>query len=145
MAAVNGGGFEGARSAPVTRWPRPLPPGSVTVEVTDDDPTALDLSWFRGDSTGPWRVYRDGALVATTPEARFRDTGLVTGRQYGYQVSLVRDLESPPSNTFFGTPVVFTPIARLYREMGSLWSHLGPITVAERAIPGGRQQDFATG
>ncbi len=143
VAAVNGGGFEGPRSAPLTRDARPHAPGLLIVE-TADDPTALDLTWYGGDSTGPWRVYRDGALVATTSAARFQDTGLVTGRQYGYQVSVVGALESPLSSTFYGIPST-TPIARLYRDMGSVFGPLGAITVAERAIPGGRQQDHEFG
>ena len=143
VTGVNGGGFQGLLSDSVSRWPRPAAPGIVVVTVTDD-PTALDLSW-PADPSGPWRVYRDGQLVTTTTEARFRDTGLVTGREYGYQLSRVRDLESPLSGTFYGRPVVLTPIARLYRNMGSLFSVLGPITVPERAVPGGRQQDHEFG
>jgi uncharacterized protein with LGFP repeats len=91
-------------------------------------------------------------LVATSSVPEYVDTGLVAGRQYSYQVQSVPPstetaayLPSLLSGAGTGTPGVLTDIVRLYQDMGGDRSALGPVTVAERAVPGGRQQDHRNG
>jgi uncharacterized protein with LGFP repeats len=119
----------------------------LVVNVTDD-PTTLSLTWSSGES-GPWNVYRDGALVASSPTRDFTDTGLVTGQEYSYQVqtpgyasSTAVTPSSALSAAVAATPVVRTDIGRFYRDHPET---LGPVTVLERAIAGGRQQDHQNG
>ncbi len=144
VAGVNGGGFEGLQSSSVSRWPRPSAPTALAVAVTPD-PTALLVTWAGQGFLGPWRLYRDGVQVATTTAAQFRDTGLVTGRAYRYQVQLVGQLDSPLSATVVGAPAGLTAIGELFRDLGWSDGTLGEVTVPERAIYGGRRQDHRNG
>ena len=153
LAGVNGGGFEGPLSDAVFRQPRLPTPAGVTVELTND-PTSLLLTWNSGNWLGPWAVYRDGALIASVLSPDFRDFGLVTGREYGYQVQLVGPMPSAPvgisppsllSGAVRATPAPLTPIGWLVWNQGGTNGDLGPVTVPERAIPGGRQQDHTRG
>ncbi|TKJ28501.1 Ig-like domain-containing protein [Blastococcus sp. CCUG 61487] len=157
IAGLNGGGFEGLPQW-LTRNQRLLTPSDLRV-LPVDDPAAVSLVWQRHGSSGPWRVYRDGALVATTNDPRWVDRGLVTGREYGYQVQLVDrptpfDYDVSPDSALTdvvrATPAPLSPIARLYllhlvRGSGAGESDLGAVTVPERAVPGGRQQDHVNG
>ncbi|MGY1740770.1 MULTISPECIES: Ig-like domain-containing protein, partial [unclassified Blastococcus] len=150
VAAVNDGGFEGSWSTSVHREARLSTPWSLTVDVTGD-PTTLSLDWD-GVGPGPWNVYRDGALLASTPVSDFEDTGLETGREYSYQVqttfpSTARVVYPPSalSAAVTGTPVELSPIGRLFWDRGWTAGDLGPVTVPERAVPGGRQQDHVNG
>jgi uncharacterized protein with LGFP repeats len=150
IAAVNGGGWGGEQSAAVYRQTQLPTPTDLAVNATTDA-TALTLTWSNG-GPGPWNVYRDGALVTSSPTRSFTDTGLVTGREYGYQVQAAGSSSptaiSPPSAltaAVRGTPAVWvTPIQQLVRDR-DLVTTLGPVTVPERAIPGGRQQDHQNG
>ncbi|WP_051515837.1 Ig-like domain-containing protein [Candidatus Blastococcus massiliensis] len=148
IASVDGGGFGGLQSGAVYRGQQARTPTDLAVSVTTD-PTALTLTWANGD-LGPWNVYRDGALVATPSTRTFTDTGLVTGRAYSYQVQTAGYTSptavNPPSalsSAVRGTPAL-SAIAQLV-EHRDLISSLGPVTVPERAIPGGRQQDHQNG
>jgi uncharacterized protein with LGFP repeats len=148
IASVNGGGFGGSQStAVVYRQPQKQTPVGLAAAVTDD-PTTLSLTWTSAES-GPWNVYRDGALVGSSPTRSFTDTGLVTGQPYSYQVQTPGSSSATsvtPSSALSAavtaTPVVLTDIDRFFRDHpGSL----GPVTVPERAIAGGRQQDHQNG
>ena len=142
VGAVNGGGFESLFMPSVSREIRTATPSGLTVRITGD-PTTLALDWD-GTGTGPWNVYRDGALVGSSAASEFQDTGLVTGRQYSYQVQ--HAARSTPtvlyptsllSAAVLGTPAVMpSAIAQLVLDR-DLISALGPVTVPERAIPGG--------
>ena len=86
------------------------------------------------------------------PVGRYDDTGLVTGREYSYQVQLSgprhrrrRGCRAPCRRPCGDTPGVLSPIGRLVRDMGSSSGILGPVTCAERAVPGGRMQDHQNG
>jgi uncharacterized protein with LGFP repeats len=150
ISSVNGGGYEPFwYHAPTVYRRAPLPtPTALVVDVTDD-PTTLALTWSAGGRLGPWNVYRDGALVASPMTPHFEDAGLVTGREYTYQVQHAfrsTSLEVVPASALsaavLATPVVLTDIDRFFRDHpGSL----GPVTVPERAVPGGRQQDHQDG
>jgi uncharacterized protein with LGFP repeats len=151
VASVNGGGFGGSpSSAAVFRQPQKWTPVGLAVDLTDD-PTTLALTWSSSES-GPWDVYRDGAPVASSSTRSFTDTGLVTGQEYSYQVQTrgySTSMEVTPASALSAavraTPGVLTDIGRLFRDLGSSGGVLGPITVAERAITGGRQQDHQNG
>ena len=153
IASVNGGGYEAYwYYAPAAYRQAQLPrPTAVAVDVTDD-PTTLSVTWSGGGKLGPWNVYRDGALLASSPNPAFEDTGLVTGREYSYQVqhafpstSTVVYLPSPLSAAVRGTPSVLSDIGTLVYWWGGRNSDLGPVTVPERTVPGGRQQDHRNG
>ena len=151
VVAVNGGGFEGPRSEPVHRRYRLQTPWAVDAGPTDD-PTTVLVTWDGSGKTGPWHVYRDGTQVASVMTSQFRDTGLVTGREYGYQVqhafpSTATDVypASALSAAVRATPSVLTEIGLLVHWWGGDRSALGPVTVPERAVPGGRQQDHRNG
>ena len=151
IAAVNGGGWQGGWSYDLYRRPILPTPRAVFVGGTDD-PTTLELTWDGGGMSGPWLVYRDGSSIGTSPWASFEDTGLVAGREYSYQVQLVGSSSPttvwPPSArsaVVRGTPGVLSPIGRLFRDLGSSEGILGPVLVAERPIPRGRQQDHQNG
>ncbi|WP_346620375.1 Ig-like domain-containing protein [Blastococcus montanus] len=154
VAGVNGGGWEGP-SQRLYRERQRLTPTALAVTPIDD-PTAVSLTWEAGGQWGPWLVFRDGVHVATTREARFEESGLVTGREYSYQVQLVDapspngydydvSPDSPLSEPVRATPAPLTPIARFFMERGAARSDLGSVTVPERAVPGGRQQDHVNG
>jgi uncharacterized protein with LGFP repeats len=153
IAGVNGGGWEGPRTYLNREYGRQTPLNLV-VELIDD-PTAVSLTWDASGQWGPWLVYRDGVHVGTTTESRFQESGLVTGHAYSYQVQLVDEAPrpydydvspaSPLSDPVLATPAPLSPIARLFWERGGRHGSLGPITVPERPIPGGRQQDHAYG
>jgi uncharacterized protein with LGFP repeats len=151
VVAVNGGGFEGPPSSSVYRRYRLQTPWAVAVDLTDD-PTALRVTWDGSGKLGPWNVYRDGTQVASVMQPEFRDTRLVTGRQYSYQVQHAfpsTTLEVYPASSLSpavrATPAVPTDIGRLFLSLGGSTGDLGPVTVPERAVPGGRQQDHARG
>jgi hypothetical protein len=147
IVSVGEEGRVGRWSYNLNRW-RQLPtPRDVTVDLTDD-PTSLVVNWPPWGTFGPWRIYRDGVPVATSASSDFRDTGLVTGRAYSYQVQLLDSGATtevwPPSalsGVVEATPSELSPINQLFWDLGSTLGRLGPITVAERAISGGRQQD----
>nr|MDP9461084.1 Ig-like domain-containing protein [Actinomycetota bacterium] len=151
IVPVNGGGYEGWWATPLYRRQQMPTPTAVAVDITDD-PTTLSVTWDDGGMLGPWRVYRDGAQVASTMVPRFGDTGLVTGREYAYQVQLVGstppgslDVPSLLSAPATATPVELSSIGRYFWDAGWSTGGLGPITVAERAVPDGRQQDHTRG
>ncbi|TYP87167.1 LGFP repeat-containing protein [Blastococcus xanthinilyticus] len=152
IAAVNGGGSEGWQPSPIVHRSRqPAAPAGLVADGTDT-PTTLALTWATGGRAGPWRVYRDGVLLTTTTEPRFQDTGLVTGREYSYQVQVPErsdaTLVQPAgelSAPVRATPVELTAIGRLFWQLGWRTGFLGAVTVPERAIAGGRQQDHDRG
>ena len=153
ISSVNGGGYESywGNAATVYRRAQLATPTGLTVDVTDD-PTALDVRWNYTGWAGPRIVYRDGVQVATSDGYHFKDSGLVTGREYSYQVQHV----FPPSSTQIfpasllsapvtATPAVLTEIGTLVYWWGGRNSDLGPVTIPERAVPGGSQQDHRDG
>jgi uncharacterized protein with LGFP repeats len=151
IAALNGGGFEGPRSTPVYRMAQLPTPTGLTVDVTRD-PTTLYLSWAAGGQAGPWVVWLNGIQLATTSTPTFWHRGLVTGNQYSYRVQVASPSTTtvvyPPSllsAAVSGTPVVLTDIGELFLDLGGRAGDLGPVTVAERAVEGGRQQDHLRG
>ena len=73
IAALNGGVFEGPRSTLVYRQPQLLAPTGLAVDITDD-PTTLAVTWSAGGKLGPWKVYRDGALLTSSMTPAFEDT-----------------------------------------------------------------------
>jgi hypothetical protein len=149
IASVNGGGQGGTPSAVrVLRQPQRPTPTGVAVQLTGS-PTSLELTWDSMYSLGPWDVYRDGVRLAGVLTGPFRDFGLQPGRAYTYQVqqiSIASSTERFPvsrlSAQATATPGVLSDIGRLVRDLGGV---LGPVTVAERAVPGGRQQDHQNG
>ncbi|SDF77119.1 LGFP repeat-containing protein [Blastococcus aurantiacus] len=152
VASVSAEGLGGPPSSRMVFRQAQLSTPSTPVVHLTDSPTSLSVSWWERVGPGPWNVYRDGVLVATTPRAEIVDPGLVTGRQYSYQVQSVEPSTatsvvppSPLSGAGRGTPGVLTDIIRLYQDIGGARSYLGPVTVAERVIPGGRQQDHRNG
>jgi uncharacterized protein with LGFP repeats len=151
VVAVNGGGFEGPASSSVYRRYRLLTPYLVGVDLTEDL-TALFLTWEDRGLAGPWNVYRDGTQIASVLQPEFLDTGLVTGRQYSYQVQHAfpsTSLEAFPASALStavrATPSVPTDIGRLFMDLGGSRGVLGPVSVPERVIPGGRQQNHYEG
>ncbi|RBY97082.1 hypothetical protein DQ237_05705 [Blastococcus sp. TF02-8] len=150
VGALNGGGFESSWSNMVSRSYPVDPPRDLTVDVTAD-PTALALDW-EASGSGPWNVYRDGSLLTSTTATEFEDTGLTTGRAYSYQVQATYPASPtivyPPSrltSPVTATAGVLTLIDRLFLELGGARGGLGPVTVDERAIPGGLRQDHENG
>ena len=148
VGAVNAGGFESSWSDGVYREYRQATPTSLTVQSASA--TSLSLDWD-GTGAGPWNVYRDGVLVASPAVSEFVDSGLATGREYGYQVQhaypSTTTVVNPPSAlsaVVRGVPDL-TPIDRLFQELGGTGGVLGPVTTAESAIAGGRQQIHQNG
>jgi hypothetical protein len=142
VEALDNLGREGFASYPeVHRQPRPRPPVWLHVDQTGDG-ASLELTWdSAGEGYGFWRVWRDGAAIATTPVAKYVDTGLVEGTPHSYQVSRVTELESLLSAPVSVTPAL-SDIRKFYRDHSG---DLGPVTVPERFIPDGRQQDHQNG
>jgi uncharacterized protein with LGFP repeats len=145
VGAVNAGGFESSWSDPVYRDYKLSTPTSLTVRSASS--TSLSVDWD-GAGVGLWEVYRDGVLVASPTVTEFVDSGLVTGREYSYQVQ-----SAYPSTTTIVRPpsalsavVRGTPVPSAIEQFSADHSaDLGPVTVPERAIPGGRQQDHQNG
>ncbi|CAE7621628.1 TTN, partial [Symbiodinium sp. CCMP2456] len=99
----------------------------VSSSVSADRETAsLRLAWnapqdAAGAETAYYNVYRDRGLrqalfelIGSTAVTQFDDSGLVPGRDYGYQVTAVNAFgEGPVSDVLFlkvaGTPVIETP------------------------------------
>jgi fibronectin type 3 domain-containing protein len=62
----------------------PSYPGGLLVDAQTD--TTLDLSWNSTIGTTSYELYRDGALVETTNQLSFTDTGLTASTTYAYKV-----------------------------------------------------------
>ena len=151
VTAVSGGGWSGPASSNVFRRPQQQTPSNVVVDATGA-PTTLSLRWNGGEMYGPWNVYRDGVRVASTLLSEYLDAGLTTGREYRYQVQQAFPSSAsavyPPSllsDAVVATPGRPTPINRRFWELGGTYGALGPVTVAEHPIPGGRRQDHQNG
>jgi fibronectin type 3 domain-containing protein len=97
VTAVDGAGRESAASAPATLTtpsasdvtPPSVPAGLAAVAT---DGPRLTLTWQPSaddDAVAGYRVYRDGALVATVAAPLYADTSVVAGRRYAYAVSAV--------------------------------------------------------
>jgi len=157
ISSLDSGGVEGLQSNTLTRGAQVTSPANLATDVAPD-PTAVRLLWDSSADydpsgfTGPWEVYRDGVLRATTTTTDFTETGLVSGQAHDYQVRAV----GPPSTTWYSppsplsavlrtTPGTAWSLARLFRALGGYTGILGPVTVPERVIPGGHQQDHLHG
>jgi chitodextrinase len=98
ISAINGEGIESARSAPLSittpasadTSPPTVPAGLV---VTPEGPTRVTLTWSAAtdpeSGVASYRIYRNGAVRATSTTTTFADTTVVANTQYSYQVSAV--------------------------------------------------------
>ncbi len=93
VSAVNGGGTESERSAPVEvslpsdDQPPSTPEGLTASPVSS---TQIDLSWDEAtdnSAVAGYRVYRDGEQAADLTEPHFSDSGLTPETAYQYRVS----------------------------------------------------------
>ena len=62
-------------------------PSDVVAEAVDT--RSIRVSWSAVKNAQSYNVYRDGALVATTPEVVYTDGGLSSDTEYGYSVAAV--------------------------------------------------------
>lgn len=117
VSAVNGSGLESARSATATATtaaaPDTTPPTSPSaLQATVVGPRQVDLEWQAASDpesgVSSYRVYRDGAPLATTSAPSHRDTTAAPQTTYVYQVSAVNGagLEGSPTGSVSAT----TPI-----------------------------------
>ena len=115
VSAVNGDGLESARSGPVSATtpaaPDTSPPGAPAgLQATVVSSSRVDLAWQAASDPesgiASYRVYRDGARVATPSGLSFQDTGLQPGTTYRYEVSAVNGegLEGARSSVSATTP-----------------------------------------
>jgi len=97
----------GNRSDPATAQvtvPAPAalaPPAKLTAAALSKPPR-VQLSWVAGDANAPgYRVYRDGAAIATTSSTSYLDATVKKKTKYAYAVTAVDSTgaESPPSAT----------------------------------------------
>ncbi len=114
--AIDGAGNVGADATPFAVQVDTTPPGAPT-GVVGQTPTALApaLSWTPVPATAAYRVYRAAALVATTANPAYSDTGVAEGR-YTYTVSAVdasgnESALSPPRTIIYDTTPPGTPLA----------------------------------
>ncbi|RBY92028.1 hypothetical protein DQ244_06825 [Blastococcus sp. TBT05-19] len=144
--ALDGAGREGLASYPeIYRAVRPLTPAWLDVDPTRTG-SSLELTWdSSGEGYTTWRVWRDGVAIATTRVPRFVDTGLTEGREYSYQVSRSEQLEGGLSAPVRQVPRTLTDIGWFFLQRGWDSGYLGPVTVAERPVPGGLRQDHLHG
>jgi PKD repeat protein len=89
VRAIDGAGNVGADATPLVVHVDTTPPGAPS-GVAGPTPTAAapELTWTPVASTTAYRVYRDAALVATTADPSYSDSGLAEGR-YSYTVSAI--------------------------------------------------------
>jgi chitodextrinase len=98
VSAINGDGIESALSAPrsVTTpssgdTSPPTVPGGLVATLTG--PTRVTLVWSAAtdaeSGVTSYRIYRNGAVRATSTTTTFADTTVVANTQYTYQVSAV--------------------------------------------------------
>ncbi len=62
-------------------------PSDVVAEAVDT--RSIRVSWSAVNNAQSYNVYRDGALVATTPEVVYTDGGLSSDTEYSYSVAAV--------------------------------------------------------
>ncbi len=94
IAAVNGGGVDcdalkGGRPSP--DFMPPSAPSTLSAAPVAS-PLSIDLSWGAStDDTGPvsYRVYRNGALVATVSSTEWADSSIAAGTTYTYSVRAI--------------------------------------------------------
>ncbi len=116
VSAVNGQGMEGNSAGPIqiqtlSEEPPDAPTGLTATAV---DQGSVDLAWDPHpdeDDLAGYRVYRDGAFVAATSEASYRDSGLTAFTTYVYTVTAVSEIgdESLPSEAAMTTTPDLTP------------------------------------
>lgn len=105
VSAFNGDSLEGPRSAPASATTRDAtpPPAPPELGATAGSASEIDLSWAAVSDPESgiqgYRVYRDGAFVATASGTSFPDVGLEANTAYTYTVTAVNGagLEGPPS------------------------------------------------
>lgn len=125
VTAVDNAGNESARSAQASATTAPpdttppAPPGSLTA-TGGTQQVALD--WAdngEGDLVG-YRVYRDGALIASPTASAYTDTGLADGTTYTYEVAAIDTAGnvSPRSAAVSATTDARAPIAKTYQPNG---------------------------
>jgi fibronectin type 3 domain-containing protein len=120
VSAVDGNGLESELSDPASaRTPDATPPTMPqNLSAIGVSPTQIDLSWSASSDPesgiAMYRVYRDGALVGSTTQTSFDDTGLLPVTTYEYRVSAVNGdgLESPRSDPVSATTKDDTPPTR---------------------------------
>lgn len=98
VSAVNGAGLEGGRSAPASATTPaggdtspPSAPGTPQAQV--EGPRRIALAWQAASDpesgVDSYRVYRDGARVATVDAPAYTDTGVEPSTRYTYRVTAV--------------------------------------------------------
>ena len=116
VSAVNGEGLEGSPAGPIQVQTlsdaAPEPPRDLTADATGPDGVALD--WrppSDDDDIEGYRVYRDGAPIATTSRTEYEDSGLAPFTTYTYTVTTLDEDgdESAPSNAAVVTTRDATP------------------------------------
>ncbi|MCL7972910.1 MAG: fibronectin type III domain-containing protein, partial [marine benthic group bacterium] len=130
VSAVNGQGLEGSPAGPIQVQTlsdaAPEPPRDLTADATGPDAVVLDWrSPSDDDDIEGYRVYRDGAPIATTSRTEYEDSGLAPFTTYTYTVTTLDEDgdESAPSNaavvtTRDGTPPT-TPRGLLATAVGT--------------------------
>jgi glucose/arabinose dehydrogenase/PKD repeat protein/fibronectin type 3 domain-containing protein len=94
VSAFDAAGNESARSSVATATTRDVTAPSVPANVAANavSSSRIDLSWSASnDNVGVvgYKVFRDGAQIASPTGTSYQDTGLTAGTSYGYRVSAV--------------------------------------------------------
>jgi chitodextrinase len=117
VSAMNGAGLEGPKSQKVSaKTPDNTPPSApASLRAEAVSTSQIDLRW-RAASDGEsgvasYRIYRDGAFIATTADTAFSNTGLERGTTYSYQVAAVNGAgaEGPKSNAATASTPLLVP------------------------------------
>ena len=93
VSAINGGGTESGRSAPVdVAMPSDNEPPSIPGGLTAGpySSTQIDLYWDAASDNAAvagYRVFRNGEQVADVSDTQYQDSGLSPNTSYQYQVS----------------------------------------------------------
>ncbi len=103
---------QSAPTAPVSATPAAVVVGAPTGLTGTAGDGIATLTWTTVPSATGYRLYRDGALVASPAGNSYTDSGRTNGVPYSYAVSaIVSGVESAKSAPVSVTPFVITPAA----------------------------------
>jgi fibronectin type 3 domain-containing protein len=133
VAAVNGAGLTGAPSEPATATTEsgPSPPSAPSdLDATPVSTTRIELTWTAAadpeSGIAQYLVFRDGALIDSTTDLGFSDTGLTPATTYRYEASAVNGdgVEGPPSTPAVATTPPVSATGDLLVHTSSSGKHL---------------------
>jgi fibronectin type 3 domain-containing protein len=124
VTAING--TESAASTQVTATPFVLTPSVPAGVLATAGDKQVVLSWTASTNAQSYKLYRDGALIASPTGTTATDTGLVNGVAHAYTVAAVNGSATSATST----PVSATPMAPAPAAPTGLVATAGDTTVA---------------